>query len=173
MGKVLSLEEVLEEAANAKRHGKTVVATNGCFDILHVGHVRNLAAAKKLGDVLIVGVNSDASVRANKGVGRPIVPAKERTEIIAALSCVDYAFTFAGRTPFSWIAKLKPDVHVKGGGADVRAHKDFPTQKEVVERSGGKLVLLPHHAGKSTTNIIRTIENAATRASTARSPRRR
>jgi len=154
MGKVLTFKKVLAATETARAKKKKVVATNGCFDLLHVGHVRNLKDAKALGDILVVGINSDASVQANKGPTRPIVPAKERAEVIAALECVDYVFIFSGRTPFSWIKKLRPHIHVKGGGSDIRRHPDFPTQKKIVEDSGGKLVLIPHHKGRSTTSLI-------------------
>ncbi|MEK7602517.1 MAG: adenylyltransferase/cytidyltransferase family protein [Patescibacteria group bacterium] len=166
MGKIATLEEVLKATQKARKQGKKIVATNGCFDILHVGHVRNLQAAKKLGDILIVGVNSDASVRQNKGSLRPIVPARERAEVIAALEAVDYAFIFSGKTPLGWIAKIKPDFHVKGGGADVKAHPDFPKHEEVVRKEGGKLILLKHHHGRSTSTIIEKIVEAEKRKKT-------
>lgn len=157
MSKVKPLKRVLAAARAARKRGKVVVATNGCFDIVHVGHIRNLAAAKKLGDVLIVGINSDASVRRNKGSARPIVPAKERAEVIAALESVDHVFVFSEKTPFSWITQLRPDIHVKGGGADVRRHPDFKMQQRVVAEAGGRLVLVPHLKGKSTSAILRKI----------------
>ncbi|MDO8408433.1 MAG: adenylyltransferase/cytidyltransferase family protein [bacterium] len=149
----------LRVAENARRAGKRVVSTNGCFDMLHVGHVRYLAAAKKLGDVLIVGVNSDTSVRENKGPSRPLVRARERAEILAALECVDYAFTFPGRTPCPWIKKLRPDIHVKGGGKDVPLHPDFPAMKAAVEQAGGRLVLVAHTPEHSTSALIRKIRD--------------
>jgi rfaE bifunctional protein nucleotidyltransferase chain/domain len=156
--KVGTFAEVLQKANAASKRGKNIVSTNGCFDILHVGHIRNLAAAKRLGDLLIVGVNSDASVRKNKGTERPVVPARERAEMLAALECVDYVFVFGGRTPFSWIKKLKPHMHVKGGGKDVLEHPDFPAQKKVLDSIGAKFVLLPHQKGKSTSALIRKIQ---------------
>lgn len=158
MGRVQSLEAVLKAVEDVRAKGKTVVATNGCFDILHVGHVRNLEDAKALGDVLIVGINSDESVRWNKGVTRPIVPAEERAEIIAALSCVDYVFIFPEQTPFSWIQRLRPEVHAKGGGEDIVNHPDLAEQRRLVEVSGGRLVLLPHHDGRSTSTLIQRIK---------------
>lgn len=158
--KVLPYKKVREKVARARKGGKVIVATNGCFDILHVGHVRNFASAKKLGDILVVGVNSDASVRENKGPTRPIVPARERAEVVAGLESVDYVFIFSGKTPFSWIKDLKPDIHVKGGGADVRMHPDFPEQERIIASYGGKLVLLKHVSGKSTSNIVRKIQES-------------
>ena len=157
---VETFAQVLVAAQKARRAGKTIVATNGCFDIVHVGHIRNLEAAKRLGGVLIVGVNSDASVRANKGKSRPIVPARERAELIASLKPVDHVFIFSGRTPFTWIKKLKPDIHVKGGGRDVIDHPDFAEQRRVVARGGGKVVVVPHHKGRSTSRIIEKIKQA-------------
>ncbi|MSR70973.1 hypothetical protein EXS62_02960, partial [Candidatus Kaiserbacteria bacterium] len=155
MGKVHTLTKVLAAVRAAKKRGKTVVATNGCFDIVHVGHVRNLSNAKALGDVLVVGINSDASVRRNKGPSRPLVPQRERAEVLAALASVDYVFIFGEKTPFDWIKKLRPHIHVKGGGADVKKHPAFPAQKAAVKAAGGRLVLVPHVAGNSSSHIIR------------------
>ncbi|MFM2330913.1 MAG: hypothetical protein RLZZ26_420 [Candidatus Parcubacteria bacterium] len=160
MTKVSSFSEVLKAAQKAHREGKVIVATNGCFDLLHVGHIRYLEEAKKLGDLLIVGINSDSSVRENKGDLRPIVPAKERAEVIASLRAVDYAFIFSNRTPFSWIEKLRPDIHVKGGGADILVHPDLPAHQEAVRKAGGKMVLLKHHKGRSTSSLIQRVINS-------------
>lgn len=137
----------------AKRQGKKVVTTNGCFDILHVGHIRSLAAAKALGDVLVVGVNSDASVRALKGKGRPIVPARERAEIVASLAPVDAAFIFHGKDPRTWLAALKPHIHVKGNDRNMAEI----IEKDVVRAGGGRIVLSPIHKGRSTTALIKKI----------------
>jgi D-beta-D-heptose 7-phosphate kinase/D-beta-D-heptose 1-phosphate adenosyltransferase len=157
-GKVLSLSGVLRKADALRRGGKRIVATNGCFDILHVGHIRSLKGARALGDALIVGINSDASVRKNKGPSRPIVPERERAEMLAALESVDYVFIFGSRTPFAWIRKLGPDVHVKGGGRDVLSHPDFPAQKKTLDAIGARFVLIPHSKGKSTSAIINKIK---------------
>jgi rfaE bifunctional protein nucleotidyltransferase chain/domain len=139
---------------NARKKGKKIVTTNGCFDILHVGHVRSLTAAKQLGDVLVVGINSDASVRALKGKSRPIVPERERAEMLAALEPVDAVFVFREKDPKKWLAELKPDIHVKG-----REHKiNEYIEKDTVERGGGKLALISLRKGKSTTNIIKKIQ---------------
>lgn len=150
-----SLKAVKDLVRKARKNGKKIVTTNGCFDILHVGHVRSLRAAKRLGDVLIVGVNSDASVRAIKGSGRPIVPGRERAEMLAALDPVDGVFIFGEKDPKKWIAQLKPDVHVKGKERNINEY----IEKEVVERGGGKLVLISLRKGKSTTNIIKKIRD--------------
>lgn len=161
MKKVKSLKEVEAAVKRARRAGQRIVATNGCFDILHVGHVRNLSAAKALGDILIVGVNSDASVRENKGPSRPIVPERERAEILAELVSVDYVFIFSGKTPLAWIKRLRPDIHVRGGGEDVRNHPDFPAHLAVVKSYGGTFVLVPHVKDRSTTRLIHKIRHLA------------
>lgn len=149
MSKIKSLEEILEIVDASKKSGKIVVSTNGCFDILHIGHIRYLERAKKLGDILIVGVNSDESVKLLKGVGRPVVPLNERMEVLSALSCIDYVFPFNELRPFSWLERVKPDIHVKGG--------DYPQDmidRPVVERYGGKLVIIDKTENKSTTDIL-------------------
>ncbi|MDE2071484.1 MAG: adenylyltransferase/cytidyltransferase family protein [Patescibacteria group bacterium] len=156
--KIKTLSEVVAIARRARRAGKKVVATNGCFDILHVGHIRNFAAAKALGDILIVGINSDVSVRNIKGSSRPIILQKERAEMLAALKDIDYVFVFGGTTPHSWIQKIRPHIHVKGGGADIRKHPLFKAQQRVIEDSGGTFILVPHVRGKSTSDIIRKIQ---------------
>jgi rfaE bifunctional protein nucleotidyltransferase chain/domain len=130
------------------------VTTNGCFDILHVGHIQSLTAAKALGDVLVVGINSDASVRALKGKNRPVVPERERAEIIASLKPVDAVFVFGEADPRKWLAVLKPDVHAKGSD---RTMEEI-IEKDVVERGGGKIVRLSLKKGRSTTNIIEKIK---------------
>ena len=132
--------------------GKSVVFTNGCFDILHVGHARYLQFAREQGDVLIVGLNSDASVRRAKGERRPVVAAEERAELLLALRCVDYVVVFEQDTPEELIKVLVPDVLVKG--ADW-AH--YVAGREIVEASGGRVVLADMVAGRSTTNIIKKI----------------
>jgi len=149
-----SFKEVMAFASRERKKGKKIVTTNGCFDILHVGHVRSLAAAKALGDVLVVGINSDASVRALKGESRPIVPERERAEVVASLKPVDAVFIFRERDPRKWLAKLKPDFHAKGSDRKISEI----IEKEVVERGGGRVVLLSIRKGKSTTNIIKKIQ---------------
>ncbi|MBI2623041.1 MAG: adenylyltransferase/cytidyltransferase family protein [Candidatus Liptonbacteria bacterium] len=151
--KIKGLAALLTLVRAAKRAGKTIVTTNGCFDVLHVGHTRNLSYAKSLGDVLIVGVNSDASVRALKGRRRPILPARERAELLASLAAVDYVLIFGGGTPNAWLNKIKPHVHVKG--AEQRAGK--MAEAAVMRRHGGKIVLAPYHKGRSTTAVIEKI----------------
>lgn len=147
----IKLRELKKIVNNLKKEGKKIVFTNGCFDILHIGHVRYLEKAKKLGDILIVGVNSDESVRILKGKGRPIMPEEERAEILDALECVDYVVIFYEINPENLIVQLKPDIHVKGGDY---AMDEIPESK-LVESFGGKTVILKEIEGKSTTNIIR------------------
>jgi D-beta-D-heptose 7-phosphate kinase/D-beta-D-heptose 1-phosphate adenosyltransferase len=136
-----------------KKEGKRIVFTNGCFDLLHAGHVRYLEAAKALGNVLIIGINSDASVRGLKGPLRPILPLEERAEILSGLGCVDYVTVFDEATPLELITLLRPHVLVKGGDWT----KDDVVGRDVVEGDGGEVVILPFVPGSSTTNIIETI----------------
>lgn len=137
----------------AKEQGKKIVFTNGCFDILHVGHISYLENAKKQGDILIVGVNSDASTRRLKGPTRPINNENDRACMLSALKSVDYTVIFDEDTPEDLIAYLKPSIHVKGG--DYKK-EDLPETK-IVEAYGGKVVILNFVEGKSTTNIINKI----------------
>jgi D-beta-D-heptose 7-phosphate kinase/D-beta-D-heptose 1-phosphate adenosyltransferase len=135
--------------------GRTVVFTNGVFDLLHVGHLRYLQQARALGDALIVGLNSDRSVRANKGPSRPVTPEAERAEILEALACVDAVVVFDRETPHELIAALQPDVLVKG--ADWA--EDAIVGRDLVEARGGRVVRVPLEAGRSTTAIIEKIKN--------------
>jgi rfaE bifunctional protein nucleotidyltransferase chain/domain len=135
------------------RAGKKVVFTNGCFDIIHTGHVRYLKLAKSYGDILVVAVNSDESVRGIKGEKRPINPQEERVEVLAALGMVDYVTVFDEPDPHHVIAELMPDVLVKGGDWDV----DNIVGRDIVEASGGKVRSLPFIEGASTTGIIERI----------------
>jgi D-beta-D-heptose 7-phosphate kinase/D-beta-D-heptose 1-phosphate adenosyltransferase len=143
----------LAEAARAQ--GKRVVFTNGCFDLLHVGHVTYLEDAARQGDVLFLGLNSDASVRALKGPGRPVRKEAERAAVLGALSCVDYVTIFDTPTPMPLIEAIRPDVLVKGG--DYRDNPDAIPGKQFVESYGGKLYLAPLVEGVSTTQILRTM----------------
>jgi D-glycero-beta-D-manno-heptose 1-phosphate adenylyltransferase len=141
-------------ARRCRAEGKTIVFTNGVFDLLHPGHVRYLQQARRLGDVLIVGVNSDRSVRAIKGPQRPITPEDERAEIVEALACVDAAVVFDEETPHALIAALEPDVLVKG--ADWA--EDAIVGRDIVEARGGRVVRVPIEAGYSTTALLRKIK---------------
>lgn len=151
--KLKNFADVVTFVKRGKRAGKKIVTTNGCFDIVHVGHVRSLEAAKALGDILIVGINSDASVRALKGKERPIIPERERAEVIAALRAVDATFIFRTKTPTPWLSVLQPHIHVKGGDRSL----DQIIEKGVVEAGGGKIILFPVQKGRSTTKIIEKI----------------
>jgi D-glycero-beta-D-manno-heptose 1-phosphate adenylyltransferase len=153
----------LEEGAALVEHlrsaGKVVVFTNGVYDLIHPGHIRYLQSARALGDALIVGVNSDRSVRANKGPGRPVNPEAERAELIAALSCVDAAIVFDEDTPHEIIARLQPDVLVKG--ADWAA--DAIVGRDIVEARGGRVVRMPVEQGFSTTGLIERVRGSCTK----------
>lgn len=153
MGEILSQGRLVDRVRSVQREGKKVVFTNGCFDLLHVGHVRYLKAAKELGDYLVVALNSDASVKAIKGSERPIVAQEERAEVLAALSSVDFVTIFEELDPGRLIALLEPDVLVKGG--------DWPADqivgKEVVEAKGGRVLSLPLVAGAGSSSIIHCI----------------
>ncbi len=151
MGQViLDRGELLRVRAELRAAGRRLVFTNGCFDILHVGHVRYLAAARALGDALLVAVNSDASVRALKGAGRPVMNESERAEMLAALSAVDFVTVFDEDSPRRLIAEVLPDVLVKGGDYAL----DEIHGREEVEASGGRVLALPFVEGASTTDII-------------------
>jgi D-glycero-beta-D-manno-heptose 1-phosphate adenylyltransferase len=147
---MLSLDDAEAFVRDARSRGRRVVFTNGVFDLLHPGHVRYLTAARALGDALIVGVNSDRSVRANKGPSRPIMPERERAEVLEALGVVDAAVIFDEETPQAIIDRLRPDVLVKG--ADWAA--DAIVGRETVEAHGGKVVRVPIEPGWSTSAII-------------------
>ena len=154
--KLLSQDKLLGMREGLRAEGKSLVFTNGVFDLLHVGHVRYLAAARALGDALIVAINSDRAVRELKGEGRPIVKEGERAEILAALRQVDYVTIFDDVSPRSLVARLLPDVLVKGG--DYRL--DEIHGREEVEAAGGRVVSLPFVTGASTTTIIERMKKA-------------
>lgn len=145
MKKILDKAELLRVAAQLRSKGKKIVFTNGCFDILHIGHVRYLAKAKRLGDVLIIGLNSDSSVSRIKP-GRPVNTEKARAEVLAALSAVDYVTVFSEPTPYRLIKALKPDILVKGG--------DWKKEEIVGSDIAGQTFSLPFTRGASTTGII-------------------
>ena len=153
--KIKTKEELYRIVEELKKEGKTIVFTNGCFDLLHVGHIRYLEKAKGLGDLLVVGVNSDRSVRALKGPKRPILPEEERAEILSSLGFIDFVIVFDELTPLELISSLSPHVLAKGGDWT----KENIVGKEVVENSGGEVVLLPFVEGSSTSSLIETILN--------------
>lgn len=153
MGKTLGLRKLVQIRRNLHRTGKTVVFTNGTFDIIHRGHVEYLTRAKKMGDVLIVGLNTDASIRRIKGKGRPINPNRDRAVVLAALAPVDYVCFFGDDTPHKIILHLKPDVLVKGADWNI----DAIVGKNVVEKNGGTVRTIRLTKGRSTTNVIERI----------------
>jgi len=140
-----------------KQQKLVVVWTNGCFDLLHVGHIRNLQAARCQGDLLIVGLNSDDSVRQIKGHSRPIISERERAEILSALVCVDYVVIFNESTPEASLARLKPDIHCKGADYAPPNGKPIP-EAPLVESYGGRIVFIPLIQGVSTTELVRRIQ---------------
>lgn len=151
--KVTSLRRLTEDLKTARKKGKKVVFTNGCFDIIHAGHVRYLKKARSLGDMLVVGLNSDSSVKAIKGKSRPIVPQNERAEVLSALSSVDRVVIFNETTPEKLIKAIRPDILAKG--ADWAA-KDI-VGADIVRKNGGKVSRITLVKGRSTTNIIKKI----------------
>jgi D-beta-D-heptose 7-phosphate kinase/D-beta-D-heptose 1-phosphate adenosyltransferase len=151
--KIKNRNDLASISKNLKNEGAKIIFTNGCFDLLHLGHVRYLREAKKLGDILIIGVNSDDSVTALKGPDRPYIHELERAEILASLECVDFVTIFHELRPDNLIKIVRPDIHVKGGDYKVA---DLP-EKKLVESLGGKVVVIPPIKGRSTTNIVAKI----------------
>ena len=154
--KIITVDELAPLLAEYRRQKQSIVFTNGCFDLMHIGHTRYLQAARDLGDLLVVGVNSDESVRAlKKGSDRPIVPEAQRAEVLAALACVDYVVVFREPDPGSLITLLQPDILVKGG--------DWPLDRivgrDTVERRGGRVQAIPLVPGVSTTGLIQRIRS--------------
>jgi D-beta-D-heptose 7-phosphate kinase/D-beta-D-heptose 1-phosphate adenosyltransferase len=152
--KILSIDELRAERARLRAVGSRLVFTNGCFDILHVGHVRYLSAARRLGDVLLVAINSDRAVRELKGESRPVMNEAERAEILAALRAVDYVTIFDDVSPRALIADVLPDVLVKGGDYAL----DEIHGREEVEAAGGRVLSLPFVEGASTSGIIERLK---------------
>ena len=154
-GKLKSIDELKAIVAAAQTKGQVVVFTNGCFDLLHRGHVHLLREAKTLGDLLIVAINSDTSVKAIKGPARPILPEADRLELVAAMEMVDYVVLFKEPDPYNTIAALRPKVLVKGG--------DWTSEEivgsDIVRGDGGKIVVLPYLKGFSTTEIIEKVRS--------------
>ena len=154
-GKLKNLEDLKVIAADARSEGKKVVFTNGCFDLLHRGHVHVLREAKACGDLLITGINSDKSVKQIKGPARPVLPESDRSELLAALEMVDYVVLFDEPDPYQLISAIRPNVLVKGG--------DWSDAKivgaDLVEEAGGRVVVIPYIKGFSTTEIIERIKN--------------
>lgn len=155
MGHLVRREEVVELISNLHNQGKTVVATNGCFDILHVGHVRYLQKTKAFADVLVVLLNSDKSVRNIKGEGRPINNESDRAEILCALSCVDYVVLFDEDSPRNLLDEIKPDVYTKGADYTMET---LP-EADIMRKNNTRVEFISFVEGKSTTNIINKVNN--------------
>ena len=154
-GKVLGAAAMRAERDRLHAAGKKLVFTNGCFDILHAGHVRYLAKAKSFGDVLVLGLNTDASVRENKGKARPINSELDRAEVVGALKSVDYVVLFGEKTAEEIIKKVRPDVYVKGGDYTL----DTLPEAKIVQSYGGRVEFVDLVAGRSTTNVIEKIRD--------------
>jgi len=154
MGKIVSLAKLQTLRAEWRAQGQTLVLTNGCFDLLHVGHVQFLEAARRLGDVLVVGLNSDRSARRLKGPRHPLLPQADRAAVLAALRAVDYVVVFEQTTAEALVRLLQPEVYVKGG--DYAQGKELPEADDVAQY-GGRVVILPLVAGRSTSELIQTI----------------
>ena len=154
MNKILERNALKDKLEELRTKGKKIAFTNGCFDILHVGHVRYLREAKKTADVLVLALNSDSSVRSLKGEEKPLIPENERAEILAALEFIDFVTIFEELTPLKLINYLKPDILIKGG--------DWPEEKvvgrEEIKKWGGRIAIIPEVEGKSTTNIVEKIK---------------
>ena len=153
MQKIFSEGQLAEQLARLRRQGKRIVFTNGCFDLIHSGHVYMLAQAKTFGDILVVGMNTDASVKRLKGDKRPILDQASRLALLAALEVVDYITLFEEDTPLALIRRLQPHILVKGGDWS----PETIVGKEVVEHAGGRVVAVRHQDGFSTTNLIERI----------------
>ena len=153
LAKIQSVDELAARRAHWRREGRSVVFTNGCFDLLHPGHIRYLEQARMLGDVLVVALNSDRAVRELKGESRPILVESERAEVMAALECVSFVTVFDDVSPYSTISTLEPDILVKGGDWGV----DAIIGRDVVEAAGGRVISLPFVEGVSTSEIVARI----------------
>ena len=153
MSKIKNIEELKNIVDKLKGQNKKIITTNGVFDILHIGHIRYLQEAKKLGDILIIAVNSDSSTKQIKGTKRPLNNEDDRMEALAALQCVDYVVIFDQEDPKKILEEIRPDIHVKGGDYSM----DQIIEKESVEKNSGKVVLIPEVKGHSTTDLIKKI----------------
>jgi D-beta-D-heptose 7-phosphate kinase/D-beta-D-heptose 1-phosphate adenosyltransferase len=156
-GLFLELEDLPILRETWGRMGRKVVLTNGCFDLLHVGHVQSLSAARALGDVLIVALNDDESVRALKGVGRPVIPLEERAEVLCSLRAVDAVVPFGGLTAAAVVQAARPDVYVKGGDYDLDGHR--PPEADLAAALGAAVVFVPRISTRATSEIIERIRS--------------
>lgn len=153
--KIIPFSSVAKWREQLRAAGRRLVVTNGCFDILHAGHVTYLAAARALGDALLVGLNSDASVHQLKGAGRPVNPEQDRATVLAALAAVDGVCLFEEMDALRLLAEVKPDIYAKGG--DYTIDTINQPERRLVEGAGGKVVILPGVPGRSTTNVLAKI----------------
>lgn len=151
--RILEPNRLIARVAIARKHGARIVFANGCFDILHVGHIRYLEGAKALGDVLVVGVNSDEQVRAQKGEGRPLVPERERAEIIAAIRAVDFVTIFTEPTVEQLLLSIHPDIHAKGTDYT----EDSVPERDVVRSFGGRVMIVGDPKDHSSTEMVRKV----------------
>ena len=165
----MSLEELAEESRRLRSMGKRLVATNGCFDILHVGHVRYLAAARKVGDVLVVGLNGDNSVCQLKGEGRPVNREQDRAEVLAALASVDYVTIFPELRATNFLRPAQPAVYAKGG--DYTADTLDPEERAVLAKFGTKIEIIPFEKGYSTSQLLTRLGKGSEDGTLTRSPR--
>ena len=155
MGKVIEKENLADVLLGLKKNNKKIVFTNGCFDILHLGHAKYLKESSKYGDILIVGVNSDSSVKKLKGETRPINSERDRAELLCELACVDYVIIFNEDTPENLINEIKPDIYTKGADYTLNT---LPESQSVI-KNGGKVEFIQLVSGKSSTNIIKKIQD--------------
>jgi rfaE bifunctional protein nucleotidyltransferase chain/domain len=155
MGKFIAKEELVDLRAKIKAQGQTLVTTNGCFDILHVGHVKYLQKSKEFGDILMVLLNSDKSVRAIKGEGRPVNNENDRAYLLCALNCVDYVVLFDEESPQDLLDNIKPDIHTKGEDYTI----DTLPEADVILKNGGRVEFIKFVEGKSTTNILKKLKS--------------
>src|SRR5437763_11141774 len=153
--KIITLDELSEKSERLRSAGKRVIATNGCFDILHVGHVRYLAAARKLGDALVVGLNGDSSVRQLKGEGRPVNPEQDRAEVLAALESVDYVTIFPELRATNFLRPAQPAVYAKGG--DYTTDTLDSEERAVLDEFGTRIEIIPFEKGYSTSELLTRI----------------
>ena len=151
--KIVFSSELKNIVEDLKKENKVVVTTNGVFDILHIGHIRYLKEAKKLGDVLIVAINSNLSTKQIKGQKRPLNHENDRAEALASLECVDYVTIFSENNPIKFLEEIKPNIHAKGGDYKM----DQIIEKDTVEKNNGKIILIPEVKGYSTTDLIKKI----------------
>jgi rfaE bifunctional protein nucleotidyltransferase chain/domain len=157
MGDILSRAEVVARTAEARRTGRSIAFANGCFDLLHVGHVRYLAAAAREADLLVVAINDDDSVRTLKGEGRPILAAADRAELVAALRCVDYVVVFSEATVAPLLEAIRPDVHCKGTDYTL----DTVPERDVVRSYGGRIAIVGDPKDHSTRDLLARIADSA------------